>query len=321
MSGWGVPSAVRLLLRCRQLSPTRPSTRSSCPSRRISRCPTCGRRTIIFSTPSSAGDRLISSSPAFSSLVVRCRPTTAIASPGSTRILSLARDCGARRTPTPGPLVDDRAIDERFESPPQAVRIRRHTLPHQHGDQLAARIDREDCPGGAVPPVLTGVHRHVDVAEPPPARSAARLAARRQAGCSPSSSRQSCGKDAAAVQLAAIEQHLAEAKKVRHGRDEADGAFEQRRPSVNGASGSISIGSNPPTVAVRYTVARRPRWSAADPESGVVHAERLEHALVEEHIERLAGPDLDKPSRAPSSPRCIETGCRDLPSAARERFW
>ena len=61
ISGCGDPSFVRMLARTFQVSPTRPWARSSTPSSRTSRASVSGRRTISSSTPSSLGDRRISS--------------------------------------------------------------------------------------------------------------------------------------------------------------------------------------------------------------------------------------------------------------------
>src|SRR6266404_7922330 len=72
MSGCADPSGVRELPRVIQLSPTRPTSKSSSPASRTSRSSTSGRRTINSRVPSSLGARRISSNPPSSSAVVKC---------------------------------------------------------------------------------------------------------------------------------------------------------------------------------------------------------------------------------------------------------
>ena len=94
MSGWQVPSGVRLLPRALQVSPTRPCAGCSSARSSTSRASIAGRRTINSRTPSSLGaDRMISR-PASSSAFVRWRTTSVLlrnenvgtfANPGSPR--------------------------------------------------------------------------------------------------------------------------------------------------------------------------------------------------------------------------------------------
>ena len=73
------PSAVLLLPRCRQPSPTTPSSTLNWAAASSSRSPTVGRRTMSSTTPVSAGAAPMTSSPASNSSVVRWLTSTMLA--------------------------------------------------------------------------------------------------------------------------------------------------------------------------------------------------------------------------------------------------
>jgi hypothetical protein len=99
-----------------------------------------------------------------------------------------------------------------------------------------------------------------------------------------------CGlKDAHAVELAAVEHHLAEPQIIRHGRHQPGAAREQRRRL---GEGSIRIN----LYADRW-VEQTGNLFRRYPEGSVDDAERFEQAAVEKLIERLARGDLDDPSQ------------------------
>src|SRR5215470_17564278 len=99
-----------------------------------------------------------------------------------------------------------------------------------------------------------------------------------------------CGlKDAHAVELAAVEQHLAEPQIIRHGRHEPVAAREQC-----GRLAPVSIRIN--LYADRW-IEQTGKLLRRYKEGGVDHAERFEQAAVEKLIERLARGDFDDSSQ------------------------
>ncbi len=185
-------------------------------------------------------------------------------------------------------------------TPVRPGRVRRD-LDHQHPDQLVGRIDPEirapdatpveaadgarnktelriDANGEAQPPARTHLRTDIladDARETDVGRQGIRRHLLHGLGL----------KDAHATELAAVQQHLAEAQVVGRGRGKTAATHEQR-------GGLGDVPQRRP--AARGRVDQPRELVRRHEEAGIDHAERLEDPVLKEPVERPARSDLDQ---------------------------
>src|SRR5688572_12343661 len=194
---------------------------------------------------------------------------------------------------TPTASIDDGLLHDGLEPLPDLVGVRRNALSHQHSYQFLAGINPEDRAGRAVPSVLSNIRRvaggwiqhDLHVRQAPSHCCPSRLLHCLREAVPRHRLYRLRAQDAHAVELAFVEQHLAESDVVGYGRKQPDGALDERWPlSERQRLGVDLCEAASRRGAIHRSKPRAVLWRGR-PEHRACHAERPENSLVEERLE------------------------------------